>query len=195
MSTGNDRHRLRFGGFLTTVSAFLMVGLVVVGASRAAFFDTTGNPGNTFAAGDVILTDDDSDTAMFEVTNMAPGDSVIHCIEVTYEGSLTPADINLYVGAGDLGGTGLAQYLDLEVELGTGGSFADCAGFSGSTVFDGDLAGFAADHTNFGSGTGDWVANATDESRTYRFTITLQDENDAQGLTASVGFTWEAQNQ
>jgi len=195
MNTQSDRRRETIARILAPISAFLLVGLFVVGTSRAAFFDTTENSGNSFAAGDVVLTDDDSGVAMFDVSNMAPGDSVAHCIEVTYEGSLTPAGISLYVAPGDLTGSGLGAFLDLTVQVGSGGSFGGCSGFTGTTAFTGTLAGFATDHADFGSGAGVWAAAATDESRTYRFVFTLQDDNDAQGLSAGVAFTWEAQNQ
>jgi len=177
------------------VAAFLLVGLLVMGTSRAAFTDTTENAGNSFASGDVILTDDDLGSAMFAVTNMAPGDVATECIVVTYEGSLTPADIELYVAAGGLAGTGLDDYLDMTVELGTGGSFGDCTGFAGATVYTGDLDAFATAYTDFASGTGSWTAAATNDDRTYRFSFTLQDDNAAQALNATVTFTWEAQNQ
>ncbi|MBU1492688.1 MAG: TasA family protein [Actinomycetota bacterium] len=188
-------HREVLAGIVMPVAAFLLVGMLVMGTSRAAFFDTAGNAGNSFGAGDVVLTDDDSGAAMFAVSNMAPGDTATKCIEVTYEGSLAPADIEMYVASGDLTGSGLDAYLDLTVELGTGGSFAGCTGFSGSSFYSGDLAGFAAAYTDFAGGTGSWTAAATDDAKTYRFTFTLQDDNDAQGLDAGITFTWEAQNQ
>jgi len=198
MSSSSTHRRSRRGmlaGIVMPVAAFLMVGVLVMGTSRAAFFDTTESAGNSFAAGDVVLTDDDLGAAMFAISNMAPGDSVTKCIEVTYEGSLTPADIELYVASGDLTGTGLDTYLDMTAELGTGGSFADCFGFSGSSFYSGELGAFAAAYTDFAGGTGSWTAAATDDSMTYRFTFTLQDDNDAQGLDAGITFTWEAQNQ
>lgn len=179
----------------TPVAAFLFVGAVVMGTSRAAFFDTTDNSSNSLTAGDVVISDDDAGSALFSVGNMAPGDTVTKCINVQYDGSIVPAGVDLYVADGGLGGTGLGAYLNLTVELGTGGTFADCTGFSGSSVYTGTLAGFAADHTDFATGTGSWAASSTGDDRTYRFTLELQDDNDAQNLGASVAFTWEAQNQ
>ena len=198
MSSNVDRVRSRreTAGYMTApIAALVLVGLLVMGTSRAAFFDTTDNTGNSFASGDVVLTDDDSGAAMFAVTDMAPGDTVTDCIVVTYEGSLTPADIDLYVAAGGLAGTGLGTYLDMTVDLGTGGSSGNCTGFAGATVYTGDLAGFAAAYTDFAGGTGSWTAATTNDDRTYRFSFTLQDDNAAQDLNATATFTWEAQNQ
>lgn len=98
------------------------------------------------------------------------------------------------------GGSGLDAYLDLVVEEGTavsGGIFDNCTGFiSGATIYTGGtLADFAVAHTNFGNGAGTWVPSANPESRVYRFTVTLQDNNAAQTLGATATFTWEAQNQ
>jgi hypothetical protein len=167
-----------------------------MGVSRAAFYDTTTNDANTFDAGTVVLVDDDTGSAMFSVSNMKPGDSSAECIAVTYNGTVVPADVVEYVSAGDLTGTGLDDYLNLTVERGTGGSFGDCTGFSSeNTDYSGTLDGFAGTHTDFASGAGTWAPASTGESKVYRFTVTLQDNNAAQGLDATVTFTWEAQNQ
>ena len=175
--------------------AVLLTGALIMTASSAAFFDTTENSGNTWSAGTVILTDDDPGSAMFTVTNMSPLVPVIECIVVTYSGTMLPSDVNLY---GVSGGTGLDAYLDVIVEEGTGGIFGDCsdgAGFSAtSTIFaTNTLNNFATNHTNFANGVGAWNPAANPESRVYRFTVTLQDNNLAQGLNATATFTWEAQ--
>jgi hypothetical protein len=187
--------RLQAARVAAPLAALLVVGFVVMGVSRAAFFDTTTNDANQFAAGTVVLVDDDSGSAMFNVSGMAGGDTATGCIAVTYNGSITPADVVLYVAPGGLTGTGLDDYLNLTVERGTGGSFGDCTGFSGSSIYSGTLDGFAAASTDFASGAGLWTASSTGDSRVYRFTLTLQDDNAAQGLTATTTFTWEAQNQ
>ena len=196
MFTVRDRRGWeRVATVVAVVGALLLVTILVMASTRAAFFDTTDSAGNALAAGDVVLSDDDSGSAMFSVSNMAPGDSAVRCIAVQYDGSIVPADVVLYIGSGDLTGSGLATYLDMTVELGSGGGFADCTGFSGSTSYSGTLSGFASAHSDFGSGAGGWTAVTTGDDRTYRVTLTLQDDNDAQALNADVTFTWEAQNQ
>lgn len=180
---------------VTVTAALLLVSALVVTGSRSAFSDTTSNTGNNWAAGTVVITDDDSGTAMFSVSDMAPGESVTKCIEVTYSGSLTPATVSLY---GSTGGTGLDAYLDLDVDLGAGGTFSDCSGFTkdaGGDIFTGTMSGFAGTHTNFATGLQSWSPASTPVSKTYRFALTLQDNNSAQGLDATGTFTWEAQNQ
>jgi len=128
---------------------------------------------------------------MFELTNMVPGTTASRCITVTYSSGAATADVVLYGAASGE----LAPYLDLTVEFENGATntFANCTGFlADGTAYSGTVAGFAASHTNFGSGAGSWsVANG--DTRVYRFTATLQDDNAAQGKAASASFTWEAQ--
>jgi hypothetical protein len=140
------------------------------------------------------LVDDDSGSAMFTMTDMAPGDTDAECILVTYNGSLQ-SDVVLYVSPGDLTGTGLDSYLDLTVERSVGGigSFGNCTGFSGNLLYDGTLDGFSSAYTNFSKGAL-WLWANTGDGSVYRFTVQLQDDNAAQGLNATVTFTWEAQN-
>ena len=169
-------------------AAMLLLTMLVVTRSQAAFTATTSNPTSGFTAGKLNLTDDDNGTAMFNATGMVPGASVVSCIAVTYSGDVTPAPVKLY-------GTGtgaLASLLDLKVEVGTGGSASSCAGFTPtSTLYDGTLSGFAAGSTNWSNGLAAFTANATPTTRTFRFTATVQDTDTAQGKSANAAFTWE----
>ncbi|OFW62534.1 MAG: hypothetical protein A2135_00930 [Actinobacteria bacterium RBG_16_67_15] len=177
-------------GMLAVLAAFMTTYRV----SNAAFSAPTSTPANSFAAGDVALADNDSGAALFNTANMAPGDTATGCIEVTYSGSLD-AEVRLYGAVA--GGTGLEAYLDLEIERGSG----SCAAFGGAIVVwqnstDGDLGVFLAGHTDFATGVDDWapVGGGSADMVPYRFTVTLQDDNAAQGESAVVGFTWEAQS-
>lgn len=159
-------------------------------ASTAAFNDTTDNGTNNWSAGTVVISDDDSGAAMFNATALKPGDTASRCIEVTYTGSLA-ASVKLYASAS---GT-LGSYLDLTVQQGTGGTSGSCAGFTAdSTLYTGTLAGFASSASNYGSGVGTFAPTASGQKKSYRITYTVQDNNAAQGTTASATFTWEAQN-
>ena len=144
------------------------------------------------AASPVSIGDDDPGLAMFDQPDMLPGETTENCLVVTYSGTLLPADISLY---GSAAGTGLDTYLDMTIEVGTGGRFGDCDGFtSAATVFSGTVAEFKAASTNSANGLSVWSPTTTPESRTYRFALTLQDDNTAQGKTASISLTWKAQN-
>jgi hypothetical protein len=169
---------------------------LVWSASYAAFSSTTQNPDNNWDSGTVALSDDDTNTAMFAASNLEPGSTGSHCIVVTSTGSL-PSTVKLY-GANASTTKALSDYLSLTVEQGSGGSFGGCSGFTAtSTAYSGTLAQFASTRTGFGSGVGSWApTGAANESRTYKFTYTLDSAtpNTAQGGTAAIGFTWEAQN-
>jgi hypothetical protein len=176
------------------VLAVLAAFFVAFQATNAAFSAQTSNPDNAFAAGTVILTDNDSDFAMFDLPDMAPGDSAIGCIEVTYSGTLDP-EVRLFGAA--TAGDGLEDFLDLTVERGDG----DCTTFGTTTAVwtngtDGDLGVFLGSATDYTSGVDTWqpTGGAPDDTVPYRFTVGLQDNDAAQGLTVTVTFTWEAQN-
>lgn len=175
--------------------ALLISSSLVFRASLAAFTASTTNPGNNWTAGTVAISDDDSGTARFSATTMVPGGanaSGTACVAVTYTGSVT-ANVRLFVLAADYTGTGLGQYLTFTIEEGTGGTFADCTGFvAGSTLYGpGTLSGFAGASSTYATGVSAWQPT-TGQSKTYRLTYALQDNNGAQGLTANAVFTWEA---
>jgi hypothetical protein len=166
------------------------VSVLIMTSSRAAFVDTTDNTSNHFSAGTVVLNDDDAGTVLFNVNNLAPSSPRVNCINVQYTGSLA-ANVKMYGAASG----SLAQYLDVVVEVGTGGTFANCTGFTpGSTLYTGTLSNFAATRTNFTNGLAGWNGATNPSNRTYRITVTMQDNNAAQGLSADADFTWEAQN-
>ncbi|HEX9123631.1 MAG TPA: SipW-dependent-type signal peptide-containing protein [Actinomycetota bacterium] len=180
----------------------LLLTLLVVGVvgslagigTFSAFSSTTSNSGNSFAAGTVYLTDNDANSAMFNVSNATPG-SYSSCITVTYLGSL-PATVKLY-GSG-FGGA-LAPYLTIKVEEGTGAAgFGNCTGFTASSTVYNDVA-MASFPTLYSGATatgGTWTLN---KSVDYRLTVTLANDNNANGGASPLAannfsFTWEAQN-
>lgn len=172
----------------------LLLALTTVRSSNAAFTATTVNAASTWSAGTVALADDDAGSAMFSVSGMLPGVASTRCISVSYGGSANAA-VRLYGAI--TGGTGLGPYLNLTIERGTGGSFASCAGFTATeTAYTGTLSAFAAAATGFGTGVGTWapLGGVPGQNASYRFTVSVQDNNLAQGLSATATFTWEAQN-
>ncbi len=182
----------------TVLLAVMLVGLLTLSGSRAAFSDTTSNVNNSIVTGTVTLIDDDTGLAMFSVTDMAPLDTAINCIEVEYAGSLSSLNpVVLYAGANGGGDTGLGTYLDLTIEVGNTATFNDCSSFSATStiVSGGTVADFAAANTDYVSGaaTG-WTPAATGETQAFRITVALQDDNAAQGLVGQPTFTWEIQS-
>ena len=177
------------------------IGAVVSVGTYSAFSATTVNPGNTFAAGTVVLTDNDANAAMYTITNAKPNDVVTRCIRVTYTGSL-PALVRLYATTPI---NAFGQYVTLSIDKGTmpaATGFPNCTGFTldaAPNIFSGTLSSFASGSTDFTTGVAanpgaatQWVTNDT---LVYRFTLTMQDNPLATGgSTGTHSFTWEAQN-
>jgi hypothetical protein len=177
--------------------ALIASGAMVWQASYSAFTAKDSTPVNNWAAGTVALADDAS-SAMFSVTNMKPGATGQKCIVVTSNGSL-PSQVKLYATSYSTTNL-LSTYINLTVEEGTGGTFAGgCTGFvASSTIFaTGTMLSFSAKNS-FATGVGGaWLpTGAAPESKSYRITYTLLSTapDTAQGGTANLAFTWEAQN-
>lgn len=205
MSSSHLRPLLRRPGtWAARAAGALAVGVALTGtsalvwqASYSSFSATTTNTGNTWSAGTVILTNDAS-TAMFTATNLKPGATGTKCIAVTSTGSLASA-VKLY-GTGYSASNGIGTALTVAITQGTGGSSSSCTGFaadaSNSSVYSGTLAGFSA-ATGYANGLGTWApTGGASATKVFRFVYTVDPNavNTVQGGTASIGFTWEAQN-
>ena len=77
---------------LATFATMVAVVALAVYGTFAAWTATTTNPNNSIESGTISIADDDSGQAMFDVTNLEPGDSMTRCITVTNTGS-TDRDI------------------------------------------------------------------------------------------------------
>jgi hypothetical protein len=75
---------------------------------------------------------------------------------IAYAGA-APADVRLSAD----GQGSLAKYLDLTIEIGDGGGFGDCTGFSGAPVYSGTLDDLLANHTAYASGVPLWPTLTT----------------------------------
>jgi hypothetical protein len=172
---------------------FIAVSVLVVTSSRAAFVAQNDNVSNEVTSASVDLQDNDSTTAMFQnVTGMIPGTPQVRCIDVTYTGTVDPLAVKLY-SAGAPTDT-LAPYLDMTVQVGTDATpaFGDCTGFvSAGTIWTGTLADFAAAHGTYAAGVTAWDPGLGPETRTFRFSLAVQDDAAAEGLTTTFGFSWE----
>jgi hypothetical protein len=180
-----------------------LIGVVAGVSTFSAFTATTANAGNTFAAGSVAIGDNDSNGAMFSMSALKPGSNDEGCITVTYTGTLA-STVRMY---GTTTGTGLDPYINLVVTRGTiaSPSFDSCAGFTADAtnytgagagiVYSGTLAAYADNYAaglvDAPSATETWNQN---EVHTYRFAVSVADNDLAQGLNATQTFTWEARN-
>lgn len=183
-------------------AALLVSGLAVSQASYSAFSSTTVDPGNNWAAGTVKLVNN-AGSAAFTAQNLKPGQSGAKCITVTSTGTLA-STVKLYAKDFNKAVTNdLSPYIDLVITEGTAGD-ANCNNFKPSTVTADvpsslTLAAFGT-KTTFTDGVGTWApagaSSTAPVTRTYKIDYTLRSTtpDTAQGGTANVVFTWEAQN-
>ena len=71
--------------------ALIASSALIWNASSSAFRAETSNGTNNWASGTVAISDDDTGSAMFNVSGLKPGDTGTRCIAVTYEGALAAA--------------------------------------------------------------------------------------------------------
>ena len=143
---------------------------------------------------EVELTDSDAGTAMFRKETLLPGVAVDRCIQVSYDGTDNPGPVLLY--AATTGGD-LAPYLDLTVDMGTAepGVFGGCGSFAkAKSVFTGTLADFASAHSSYATGRFTWNPTETQETRSFRFRVTVQDVPAASCKSAAFGFSWRTED-
>jgi hypothetical protein len=189
---------------LVTLLVLGVAGVLAGAGVYPAFSSSATNPGNSFAAGSVTLTDNDSGGALMSFSNAVPGDSASGCIRVSYSGSLN-AGVRLY---GSSSGT-LAPYLTLTVTRGTdpAPSFPSCAGFTADAtdyigagsgvIYSGALTAYPG---SYASGIVDPIPGSPEtwtspEAHVYRFVVTLQNDPAARNKSGGASFTWEARNQ
>ena len=190
--------------FTRILAALIATGLIAIASGRAtfaAFSVTTQNPNDSYAAGNVSIADNDAGTLMWDVANQLPTSAaIVRCIRVTYTGSLV-AGVRLYTTTP---ASPLDPYLNITIEKGSmpaGTVFPNCTSFTSESTIapSGTLAAFKTTRTAWTTAIpafpGAQTAWNPNDSLVYRFTLQVQNDVAAQGLTGTVGFTWEAQNQ
>ena len=193
-STRTRRILLRSSGPV----AVLLAGLMVWQASNAAFSAETYNAGNNWNTGTVQLTNDGTGSAMFTLQNLVPMQTGSHCIAVTANG--VAGVVKTYTQNNVT--NGLENNLTMKIEQGTGGSYADCTGFTATaTEATQPLATLFTDHSSYATGILPWTTSSGTQSKTYKFTWTFdttsltQDQIDAlQGTSVRTDIEWELQN-
>lgn len=193
-----SRGRTRPSRAVVMTSASALLGLLGSGAlvwhgTDAVFTATTPNASNSWSVATVTLSDNDGGSAMFNLSNLLPGSTGANCIVVTYGGSVGTA-VKLYASAAADAST-VAQYVDLVIEEGTGGTFNNCAGFATSgTIYTGTLATFTSTKNSYANGVGTW-APAGAASKVYKvsYTLNASTPNTKQGATTTATLQWEAQ--
>jgi hypothetical protein len=180
-----------------------LAGAIAGAATFSAFSSTTTNSsgtGNRFAAGTVSLSDNDTGTHMYLVTNQKPGVNTQKCIQVTYAGSLD-ADVKLYTTTTSIPAAAANITLTIEKGTATGATFPDCGTYtSQSTIYSGSLYDFQQNKGSYANGVAAYPGAASkwtggsSESLVYRFTLAVNDSG--AGVDSGLHqYTWEARNQ
>jgi hypothetical protein len=190
---------------LVTLLLTIVIGGVAGPATFSAFSTTTANNGNLFTAGTVYIDDNDGgSTALLGLANAKPGDSDTGCIRVNYTGTLD-ATVRVYANVSG----SLPQYLNLTVTRGIDPvpSFDSCLTFvpdlldyigqGSGVIYSGTLSAFPG---SYAAGLVDPIPASPEtwsnpEAHSYKFTISLANNDAAQGLNGSASFIWEARNQ
>lgn len=160
--------------------AIIIAGVLIYQASMAAFTAQTETAANSFSTGEIDLANDSEATAVFNLTNLQPGDSGSDDILVTYTGTLD-SEVRLFASSSAEAQT-LADSLRLTITS---------EGATGSP-WTGTLAEFQA-FTDFGSGILPVELTQGGDSQTY--TVAYEVLADAEmGASADVSFVWEAQS-
>lgn len=184
-----------------TPLAVVLAGAMIYQASYAAFSGQTRNSGNDWSTGSIALTDDDAGSARFQVTNMLPEATDTKCLTITANASV-PGTVKGYVVNPVFPSPALADAIKVMPESGTGGSFADCAGFdSEETVVPATSLSTLAAADDYDSAVGGWDVDPGTQSRTYQITwlfdtaaMTQAQIDDLQGDRAGLNFQWELQS-
>ncbi len=179
--------------------------LVLAGGIYGAFSATVSSTGNQFSTGATEISADGGASGVatqpvYFKTNAVPGDNGnngTQCVKITNIGSTNGSGYKLYGSVTGSPTAALVSQLNLTIEEGTGNA-KNCSDFvPGSTVYNGTLEDFQADHTSFSNGV-NLGSLASSASKTYRFFIELpSNANPASIQNASAGnqsFTWEIQS-
>lgn len=199
-----DRRKRRALRAVTPFAALLVAALLVWQGSNAAFSAQTYNPGDAWATGNLILTNNGGvgtnytglTSALFGEGNLKPGDSGVKCITVQSTGSL-PGNLRLFrgtvtgSGSAALGGA-LQITVDVQAVAPTANVVANCTGYTGGTggaLYSGTLSAMP---DSYAAASGTAVAGGT-QRYAYRIGWTLPSStgNTVQGANAVADFTWE----
>ncbi|WP_226346719.1 hypothetical protein [Agilicoccus flavus] len=178
---------------LVVVLAMLAVSAMTLQRSQSAFSGTTtyGDSGSVGAAR--VSLGSKADRPL-DVSDLVPGDTIVRCVDVTYDGTATADQLDsLRLYGADPSGGALGQYLGLVVEAGADGTTCASTG-TWSTAMSGKLNAVLGAQSTYGTAanTG-WTPAAAGAKRPFRFTVTLDSStpNEAQGTAAKPMFTWE----
>lgn len=166
--------------------AIVLAAFVVPFGSRGG--SASGRATIAGAAGSSFSLVIDRQDALFSLSGLTPGPIGARCILI----EVRDGRADEVVLSADIGGTGLEAFLDVEIDAGTATDSATCGEFVGVAAFSGTLEELGRSH-------GDPVDGIRvpliDQTRVMlRFTLTLRDDNRAQGAVATARFGFDARD-
>jgi spore coat-associated protein N len=162
--------------FLIPLATLVAAGAVAVG-SGATFSSTTGNTISAVTSGTLTHTNSKNGQAIFNLSNMKPGDTLNGTLTLTNTGSL-PAAFSLTEVSSANGFSVDGSNLTLDIVDTT----------TSTTVYTGTFGGLT-DGTKNALGT--WAGGA---AHSFRFTVKLNNDtpNADQGKTANAVYAWDS---
>ncbi|HEX2577628.1 MAG TPA: TasA family protein [Aquihabitans sp.] len=155
---------------LAPLATLVVAGAIAVG-SGASFTSASTNPANVYATGTLTQSNSKANAAIFNLTNMKPGDTLNGDVTITNTGTLPSVFSLAETGASN----GFVTPANLKMTV------TNTA--TGAEVFTG----------TFGTlGTKNLGTFAAGEARTYRFSVVLDINatNAEQGKTATATYEW-----
>jgi spore coat-associated protein N len=181
---------------LTSLMIIAVVAVLITAAAMAVFTDQQTNPDNVFTTGTVVL-DIDPVTAMFTVSDMAPGDVEYSGLEVTNNGSL---ELRYAMTTTADNTSTLDEQLDLTIDVvtdpGTDGIWYTDDDVVDATIYgpNGVLSSAFFGDPAQGEDTGDrTLVSGTSERLRFTVTLPLDTDNTYQGATCTVAFVFDAE--
>jgi spore coat-associated protein N len=159
---------------LVPLATLVAAGAIAVG-SGATFTSHSGNTVSSVTSGSLEQSNSKADAAIFDLTNLKPGDTLNGNLVITNTGSL-PATFSLTEASSSNAFTG--SYLTLAITDVT----------TGASVYSGTFGGLADGTKN---SLGVFAAGAAHD---FRFTVKLAQDapNSEQGKTASAVYEWDS---
>ena len=161
----------RISRILAPLATMLVAGAIAVG-SGASFTSQSANPANIYASGTLTQSNSKADAAIFNLSNLKPGDVLNGKVTLTNSGSL-PSAFSLS-------------------ELDATNGFVDDANLQLTVTDNAGAQVFSGTFGTLGSKTlGTFAAG---EARTYTFSVKLAATagNAEQGKTATATYQWDA---
>lgn len=169
--------------------ALLVAGAIVLTTGTARVRATTENEANAWASAELEVDAVAPSKLLLGATNLFPGQAIAGCATIRYTGSADGIDLRLH---GDGSPGGLAPFVVIELEAGTG-TTRDCSDFEPlRRIYRGALSTLLREHGSYRSGLAVLTDAASGSAIMLRGTVTISDDNEAQGLTTDFQLVFEA---